>query len=920
LAYQGAVPPRAADILGALLREIEVSAQAPLILVLDDFHRVDDSPTAEIVQLFLDQLPLTIHVALLSRSKPLLNFGVLAAQRRLEDLSRDDLRFQVEETHELLASSYSPGTAERAAELTEAMEGWITGVVLAAETQTHAQSLPRAESEELQDWIYHYLATELFDLQPPHLQQCLLACSVFDDLFDADLLRRMTAPHAPEQVLAEADRRNLFLSRLAGGAYRLHQRFRDFLRTRLEGDERQAAALQRAAATAFLERGDKRAAVEHFLRGNAPKLAARCLDTIGDAAFLDSHTGGMAPLLDALGPEVLHQHPRLMLLRARAALNAGDQPSARTLVTKVLGAARQPLLLATAHVVQAEVERLSGLYDAAIKSCSRALTLVRPNNQAQRAYALRVMAVTQFDAEQLDGALASMHEAEVLYEALRDLPGLAYLENIRGCVLSDLGQHAAAEASYRRAISMWQEIGHGGREALSLNNLGWQYYCVGKLEQSEAVLQRAHDLGKRSAAPFAWFSAATSLGEVARDRGDFETAFRYYHEALALCEGFSRRDMVITRASIASAHLLRNDLAAAERELEGVPHEASDRPTAVACRAYAMLLHRQGLYREAETVLTGALHFLSAAEKPLAHFQLGLTARTLGDVDGSDRHFAQALEIIRQTGYVESLPAQASRCIDELRQFASAADSDSPIHELLQVICQRSRSNGSRARGPQRQPARPQSLVISLLSSATATSVDGRPVARWDGALPLLVYLIHRREATALQAASDLWETDTSGQTESDVVRSLVNHFQVMKYRLKKILGADAIVQVGPRPLRYRLHPDIQVTYDVTDILAAGAALAAAPAARSQVAEIEQLLGQHPASFALAGDFAGPADARGAGTSWVQETACEVELLRVRLLNRQLSLLAPGDAGQRQIRRAIEGIAERTGIGLPELV
>jgi len=294
LAYQGAVPPRAADILGALLREIEVSAQAPLILVLDDFHRVDDSPTAEIVQLFLDQLPLTIHVALLSRTKPLLNFGVLAAQRRLADISRDDLRFHVDETHELLASIYSPGTAERAAELTEAMEGWITGVVLAAETQAHAQSLPRAESEELQDWIYHYLATELFDLQPLHLQQCLLACSVFDDLFDADLLRQMTAPHAPEQILAEADRRNLFLSRLAGGAFRLHQRFRDFLRTRLEGDKRQAAAFQSAAATAFLERGDKRAAVEHFLRGNAPKLAARCLDTIGDAAFLDNHTGGMA--------------------------------------------------------------------------------------------------------------------------------------------------------------------------------------------------------------------------------------------------------------------------------------------------------------------------------------------------------------------------------------------------------------------------------------------------------------------------------------------------------------------------------------------------------------------------------------------------------------------------------------------------
>ena len=915
LNYSGAITPRPADILASLLDNVQTNAKVPIVLVLDDYHFVDESPTGEIVQHLLNRLPANLQLALLSRVKPHLTFGLVAAHRRLADISRDDLRFRTDETQELLATIYSFDAASRAEELTERMEGWITGVVLAAETRAHAPSLPRAASEEEQDWVYQYLAAELFDHLPDYLKTCLLAASLFDDLFDTDLLRPLLAPHSPEQCLAEAERRNLFLTRLSDGGYRLHQRFRDFLRS-LHTDQQQEAAWQCAAASIFFERGDKRAAVKYFLRASALEQAASCLETIGDAAFLDSHAQEMAGVLDALGPVVLRQHPRLLLLRARAALNAADQPLAQSLVDEVLQTAMEGTLVATAHIVQAEVQRLADTYQAAIKSCREALELLPPDDRALRAYALRILAAALFDSEQLAEAFTRIEEAAALYEQLGDLSGLAYLENMKSCALSDLGRQDDAVSGYRRAISMWRDVGNGGREALSLANLGWEYYCAGRLDEALNVLTGALELGRRSFALFTMVTAHTNLGDVYRDRGDFASAFEHYAQSLSLSQGFARRDVLFTKASIGLAHIRLGDLEAAARELDPLPHRAEDHPTAVVCRAYGMLLYLKGHHQEADDVLADAIPLLSAPERPLAYFQRGLAARALGDPARSDEHFGQAVDVIRRTGYVESLPAQAAPHLDTLRQFASTADASSPIHELIALIYRSPAlpEGGSDVGAPR---GRPQTIEVRLLSSSPVTMVDGRQVAAWAGALHLLAYLLHRSETTALQAAADLWEADTSGETEADVVRSLVNHFQVMKYRLKKILGDAAIVQIGPRPLRYRLHPEICVTYDVRDFLSAGDALLLAPGQESQVEHIERLLREHPGSFALAGDFAGPTNGR---PSWVQETAYEVESLRARLLNRQLSLLPAGDVAHRQVQRAIADIAERTGIGLPELV
>ena len=67
------------------------------MLVLDDFHNVDDPPVLQAVELLVERQPPQMHLVIAGRRNPLLPTARLRARGWMTEIRTDDLRFDTRE-------------------------------------------------------------------------------------------------------------------------------------------------------------------------------------------------------------------------------------------------------------------------------------------------------------------------------------------------------------------------------------------------------------------------------------------------------------------------------------------------------------------------------------------------------------------------------------------------------------------------------------------------------------------------------------------------------------------------------------------------------------------------------------------------------------------------------------------------------
>ena len=156
----------------------------PLVLALDDYHRIDGgSPVNELLQRLLALPPIPLHLVVATRRDPPLPLAKLRAMGQITDIRMSDLRFGPSETRALLARSagFSPGD-QALANLDRELEGWVVGLRLV--------SLALRESEDPDGFLVglhggvqqteEYLVQEVIGRQPPRLRDWLLRSAILD--------------------------------------------------------------------------------------------------------------------------------------------------------------------------------------------------------------------------------------------------------------------------------------------------------------------------------------------------------------------------------------------------------------------------------------------------------------------------------------------------------------------------------------------------------------------------------------------------------------------------------------------------------------------------------------------------------------------------------------------------------------------
>lgn len=311
------------DIIKLINHCQDAAADVLQVLVMDDFHYLQDESIAEQMSWFLDRLPQTLHIVITSRSMPQLHIPRRRVQHQLLEVSAQELCFQSTETQRFLEQTLSlslpPDTINV---LHNQTEGWaaalqLAGLSIKSDDTSPAQWPQRSSDQTMMD----YLAEEVLANQPESIQQFLLHVTQIRR-FSLPLCEFALSdlPDCPvKKSLQHLQANNLFLIPLdrEGVWFRFHDLFRENIQSlarKLIPDS--LHLFLRQSANWFLSAGDEEEAIYCLIQAQLWDEAADLIEELGVSRMLAGKNDSLNWWLERLPDAIVTQRPKLALIKA----------------------------------------------------------------------------------------------------------------------------------------------------------------------------------------------------------------------------------------------------------------------------------------------------------------------------------------------------------------------------------------------------------------------------------------------------------------------------------------------------------------------------------------------------------------------------------------------------------------------------
>jgi LuxR family maltose regulon positive regulatory protein len=351
--------PPAESVLTVLINGL-CALPTDLVLVLDDYHVIEDKAIHNALTFLLDNLPPPVHLIISTRADPPLPLSRWRSRGMMVEIHADGLRFTQQEStaylNEVMDLNLVP---EDVTALNHRTEGWIVGLQMAA-LALQGKGLPQDATAFVQafsgthHFILDYLVEEVLAQQPEEVQTFLLRTSILGRLtgplcdavrfgkaetpgtdgadavrFDkaetpstdgADAVRfdkaeTDTGTDDGQAMLEALDTANLFLVPLDDERrwYRYHHLFAEVLRARLQraAGKEGLAPLHTRAAVWFEAHGWVGQAFKHAVAAQDLERAGRLIEEnwlrMGHAGEMNTVLGW----LESMPDEVVRARPML---------------------------------------------------------------------------------------------------------------------------------------------------------------------------------------------------------------------------------------------------------------------------------------------------------------------------------------------------------------------------------------------------------------------------------------------------------------------------------------------------------------------------------------------------------------------------------------------------------------------------------
>jgi LuxR family maltose regulon positive regulatory protein len=551
-------------VLDTFVRELGELPPDATVLILDDFHLVDDNADIRhITRELLSRAPERLTFVFASRRVPPVPLARLRALGEIAELATDDLRFDEAETERLFRETYDmPLERGLITELSKRTEGWAASLQLvraalhdrdAVQARAFIGSLSGAEGH-----LYDYLAEEVIGDLPPALQDFLMRTSILEtiDLELAAVAANVSPEDARESINgAEALGLLSRRSRQRRHQVRAHPLVRQFLRERLRRllTATEIAALHLSVAESA-RATDWRVAAFHFAAAGQSAEARQVV-----AASLDEilATGAYASAQTLVGSlEGGSVGPAGLVLASRMAFLGADPERSLALAERALSA--DPSSRAAAITVMS-ARSFAGDVPGAVAASSRLETL-GDDVYAAAARAMRLVLETSV-SRPLHEALDALDQVQLGLDANQPhFRGIS--EQLRAPLLLQAGDFAKALAAAERAIDDLESASAGIELTSARLVRAAALAALGRLQEAReygVVIEREAQRGQR-------FEVAMELAATENELGDEARAGRLLESVAAEISPSTENGVQATLVS-AELALRRNDALEASRRL-----------------------------------------------------------------------------------------------------------------------------------------------------------------------------------------------------------------------------------------------------------------------------------------------------------------------------------------------------------------
>lgn len=289
----------------------------PGIMVIDNYQEV--APASRLHEILRDALaviPEKTNVFILSRTDPPPLLSRAQASNILYKIDWPELRFQPEETRDLISSlNHRPHSEKSIDYLYSKTEGWVAGLLLLLK-YTDYESIDDTNFTQLnEDMVFDYFASEVLRETDPVVQEFLLTTSVLP-LMTVQMAAELTGIGHADQLLSKMVRNHWFTSRFAGRKpiYQYHPMFREFLLNQAKAvyPATRMTPLKSTAAKLLASEGYIEPAISLFFEAGDIQDVIRLILKQARGMVLHGRFQTLEEWLRRLPEDIVSTHPRML--------------------------------------------------------------------------------------------------------------------------------------------------------------------------------------------------------------------------------------------------------------------------------------------------------------------------------------------------------------------------------------------------------------------------------------------------------------------------------------------------------------------------------------------------------------------------------------------------------------------------------
>ncbi|TDB69603.1 LuxR C-terminal-related transcriptional regulator, partial [Micromonospora sp. KC723] len=538
--------PDQLELLAAAL----AARERPVLLVLDDLHRVADPAALTGLEFLLRHTDGRLRLVAGARGELPLPLHRLRLTGELTEIGPQELAFTVDEVADLLVAHGTPLPSAAVTRLRERTGGWPAALRFAA-LAAHGHADPERWADRFggdQPEVAAYLRAEVLGGLPPPARELLRRTAV-SPAVRADLADALTGRGDGGQLLAELARDGGFLHADDSDPpwYRPHPLLADLLRDELDGlDEQARRDLHRRATGWYADQDRPAEALRHALAGGEWERATELLLTGWPELVPYDREAPTCPPPPPPPAEAVRRDPELALACAAERAYAGDAQAAAARLHDAAAAAgslpapRRDRFRRLATALELTLARLAGDHREVRAVAARLLATIPSSDGSGGAAALdpRTRAGEDADVRAVAGTalgLSDLAEGDLpaaaarlagAYDAARDTrrARTVLVCAARLALLHALaGRLRAAEGTARAALEMPPCQGWSSRVECAHAHLALALVALYR-DQPEEAAARLALTGAAAGEPTAGAAATLCRAALLRDAGQAAAA------------------------------------------------------------------------------------------------------------------------------------------------------------------------------------------------------------------------------------------------------------------------------------------------------------------------------------------------------------------------------------------------------------